>query len=94
MALDIYTDYKNIIYFIITKILNKRQIRWAEIFEKYKFTIYYILKKNNNKANIFSRRSNLIKKKTKSILAIKIALRRPNNKKNLPIKCDLYYKIK
>ena len=31
--------------------------------EKYKFIIYYILEKNNSRANIFSRRLNLIKKK-------------------------------
>ena len=74
MALNIYTNHKNFVYFITTKILNRRQIRWAEIFGKYKFIIYYILGKNNSKANIFSRRLDLIKK-IKNILAIKIASR-------------------
>ena len=67
MALDIYTDYKNFIYFITTKILNKQQIRWAKIFKKYKFAIYYILEKENGKINIFSRRPDLIKKNKKYI---------------------------
>ena len=78
---------------MIIKILNRRQVRWAEMFRKYKFTIYYILKKNNNKVNVFSRRPDLIKK-IKNIFVIGTAFRRPNNKKNLPIKCDLYYKTK
>ena len=60
---NIYINYKNFIYFTTIKILNRRQVRWVKIFKKYKFTIYYILKKNNDKINIFSRRSNLIKKK-------------------------------
>ena len=51
------------------KILNKRQVRWAEILEKYKFTIHYILEKNNNKTNTFNRRSDLIKK-IKNIITI------------------------
>ena len=63
--LNIYTNYKNLIYFIITKILNRRQVRWAEIFKKYKFTIYYILKKDNSRINVFNRRLNLIKKNKK-----------------------------
>ena len=72
MTLDIYTDYKNFIYFTTTKILNKQQIRWAEIFEKYKFTIYYILGKNNSRINIFSRRPDLIKKKQEIYSLLKL----------------------
>ena len=68
MALDIYIDYKNLVYFTIIKILNKRQVRWAEMLEKYKFIIYYMLKKNNNRANVFSRGPNLIKKKNKKYI--------------------------
>ena len=72
MTLNIYTDHKNLVYFITTKILNRRQIRWAEILEKYKFTIYYIPEKNNNKINIFSRRPDLIEKKQETHLLLKL----------------------
>ena len=50
-------------YFTTTKILNRRQVRWVEIFEKYKFIIYYILEKNNGRINTLSRRPDLIEKK-------------------------------
>ena len=72
MALDIYTNYKNFVYFIIIKILNRRQVRWVKIFEKYKFIIYYILEKNNGRINALSRRLNLIKKKQKTYSLLKL----------------------
>ena len=75
MMFNIYINYKNLVYFITTKILNKRQVRWAEIFKKYKFIIYYILEKNNNKINVLSCRPNLIKKKIKNMFVIEIAFR-------------------
>ena len=29
--LKILTDYKNLLYFIITKVLNKKQMQWLEL---------------------------------------------------------------
>jgi len=33
------TDYKNLIGFLITKELNQRQVKWAEILAEYYFEI-------------------------------------------------------
>jgi len=55
----IKTDYKNLIGFLITKKLNKRQVKWVEILIKYYFKIKYIKGINNAKANIFNKRIKL-----------------------------------
>jgi hypothetical protein len=35
----VYTDHKNLEYFATTKVLNRRQSRWAELLANYNFTI-------------------------------------------------------
>ena len=52
----ILIDYKNLLYFIITKKLNQRQIRWSEILIKYNFQIFYMKGLENGRANILSRK--------------------------------------
>jgi len=52
-------DYKNLIGFLITKKLNKKQVKWAEIFIKYYFKIKYIKGINNIKANALSKKVEL-----------------------------------
>ena len=37
----VYTDYKNIEYFITNKLLNRRQARWAELLSRFNFKIIY-----------------------------------------------------
>jgi hypothetical protein len=37
----VYSDYKNLIGFMTTKRLNRRQIRWAELMMDYDFKIKY-----------------------------------------------------
>lgn len=53
------TDYINLRYFIITKELSRRQVRWAEILNIYDFIIKYIFNKNNL-INTLSHRPNYI----------------------------------
>ena len=64
-SLDIYTDYKNLLQFIIIKELNRRQVRWAEELSQYKFKIHYTSEKENDRIDAFNRRCNymIIKKK-------------------------------
>ena len=59
----ILTNHKNFLYFIITKKLNRKQVRWSEELEQYKFTIRYTSNKNNDKANALSRQQDYNKKK-------------------------------
>jgi hypothetical protein len=61
--LTILTNHKNLLHFITTKELNKRQVRWSKKLEQYKFKILYILGKENGKANALNKRSDYIKTK-------------------------------
>jgi len=61
--LIILTDHKNLLHFITTKELNRRQVRWSKKLKQYKFKILYILEKENDKADALSRRSDHIRTK-------------------------------
>ena len=50
--MKVFTNYKNLKYFTTTKVLNKRQARWAEELAKYNFVIYYCIGASNMKANL------------------------------------------
>jgi hypothetical protein len=52
-------DYKNLTRFLITKELNRRQVRWVEILTKYYFKIKHIKGTNNIKADILNRKAEL-----------------------------------
>src|SRR5208337_4541772 len=54
---QVYTDHKNLIYFITTKELNKRQIRWAEFLSEYDVKILYKKGSENGRADALSRRA-------------------------------------
>lgn len=53
----IFTDHKNLEYFMTTKVLNRRQARWAERLSEYDFSIIYRKGSSNGKADSLSRRS-------------------------------------
>ena len=53
----VYTDYRNLEYFQTTKILNRRQARWAEILSEFNFVITYRPGEKNGKADALSRRT-------------------------------------
>ena len=52
-------DYKNLIGFLITKELNYRQVKWAEMLIEYYFKIQYTKGTKNIRADTLSRRAEL-----------------------------------
>ncbi len=54
--IQVYTDHKNLLYFMITKVLNQRQIRWSKKLLSYNFNIQYQKRSENLKTNVLSRR--------------------------------------
>ena len=55
----IKTDYKNLIEFLTTKELNRRQVRWVKMLIEYYFKIEYIKGTDNARADILSRKAEL-----------------------------------
>ena len=53
------TDYKNLIGFLITKELNQRQVRQAEMLIEYYFKIQYTKGTDNARANALSKKTKL-----------------------------------
>ena len=53
----VYTDHRNLEYFQTTKILNRRQARWAEILSEFNFVITYHPGVKDGKADALSRRT-------------------------------------
>ena len=56
-TVQVWTDHKNLIYFTTSKILNRRQVRWAETLASYNFIISYRKGSDNARADALSRRS-------------------------------------
>ena len=52
-------DHKNLIGFLITKELNKRQVKQAEMLIEYYFKIQYTKGTENARADILSRKAEL-----------------------------------
>ena len=52
-------DHKNLIGFLITKELNQRQVRWAEMLIKYYFEIQYTKGTDNARVDALSRKAKL-----------------------------------
>jgi len=52
----VYMDYKNLEYFNTTKLLNRRQARWAEILSEFNFKMIYHPGERNGKADTLSHR--------------------------------------
>jgi len=53
--ITVYTDHKNLVYFNTTKILNRRQHRWAEFLQSFTFKVVYREGRLNQKADALSR---------------------------------------
>jgi hypothetical protein len=53
----ILSDYRNLEYFITTKMLNRRQARWSEFLSRYNFRIIYRPGKQGEKPDALTRRS-------------------------------------
>ena len=56
-TVTVYTDHKNLTYFITTKQLNRRQVRWMELLSAYNFEIHYKKGAENGRADALSRRA-------------------------------------
>jgi hypothetical protein len=54
--ITVFTDHKNLEYFATTKVLTRRQARWAEHLEGYNFKVLYRPGNKNAKADMLSRR--------------------------------------
>jgi hypothetical protein len=52
---QVYTDHKNLEYFMTTKVLNRRQARWAQELAGVDFKIYYRKGTSNGKPDALSR---------------------------------------
>ena len=62
--IQVYTNYKNLLYFTITKVLNRRQIKWSKKLSSYNFTIQYWKKFENSKIDVLSQRADYITDKS------------------------------
>ena len=51
----VYTDHKNLEYFTTTKVLNRRQARWADYLSLFDFKIIYHPSRENGKVDALSR---------------------------------------
>ncbi|QRW17581.1 Retrotransposable element Tf2 protein [Rhizoctonia solani] len=60
LPVQVLMDHKNLEYFSTSQSLNKRQIRWANFLVDYNFQIIYRPGAQNKKADILSRRYNLV----------------------------------
>lgn len=54
---EILSDHQNLRYFMSTKVLNRRQARWAEFLSEFNFRITHRPGKENTKADSFTRLS-------------------------------------
>jgi len=50
----VYMNHNNLVYFNTTKLLNRRQARWAEILSEFNFKIRYCPGERNGKADALS----------------------------------------
>ena len=67
---QVWTDHKNLIYFTTTKVLNRRQVRWAETLASYNFVISYRKGLENARADALSRRTDYVRLKQERPRAI------------------------
>ena len=54
--ITVFSDHKNLEYFNSTKVLNRRQHRWAEFLQPFRFKVVYREGRLNEKADTLSRR--------------------------------------
>ena len=54
--IQMISNRKNLIYFQITKVLNRKQARWAKKFATYNFRIIHCKRISNVRANVLSKR--------------------------------------
>ena len=63
----VYTDHRNLEYFMTTKQLNRQQARWAEFLFEFNFKIMYRPGKQGEKPDVLMQRSQDILKEVKNL---------------------------
>ncbi len=64
VLVKVFTNHKNLKYFMFIKQLNKRQSKWVQFLADFNFVIIYLLEKFNEKANALTKRiDNVLNKK-------------------------------
>ena len=58
LPMKVLTDHKGLEYFMTTKKLTSRQVRWVEFLSEFNFVISYQSGKKNDKANALTRKPN------------------------------------
>ena len=58
----VYTDHRNLEYFMMTKQLNRQQAKWAEFLSKFNFKIMYRFGKQGKKSDLLTQQSQDIPK--------------------------------
>ena len=58
LPVKVLIDHKKLEYFMTTKKLISRQVRWAEFLSEFNFVISYQSRKKNNKTNALTRKPN------------------------------------
>ena len=61
----VYTDHRNLEYFMTTKQLNRQQARWAKFLSEFNFKIIYRSRKQSKKPNIPTQQFQNISKRVK-----------------------------
>uniref|UniRef100_A0A9Q8LHQ9 Transposon Tf2-9 polyprotein n=1 Tax=Passalora fulva TaxID=5499 RepID=A0A9Q8LHQ9_PASFU len=56
MPVQVSSDHKNLVYFMKSKLLNRRQARWSEFLSRFNFVISYTPGKANSMADALTRR--------------------------------------
>ena len=69
-TVQVFTDYKNLVYFTTSKELNRRQVRWYEEMATFNIRISYRKGSENDRADALSRRTDYMKGETKQKQAI------------------------
>ena len=54
--IKVLSDYKNLEYFMTTKLLSRRQARWSEFLSRFNFRITYRTEKASTKPDALTRR--------------------------------------
>ena len=55
----VYSDHRSLEYFMSTKMLTAKQVRWMELLSDFNFQIVYTAGKDNGKADILTRREQM-----------------------------------
>jgi len=83
--IQVLSDHKNLEYFMSTKLLNRRQVRWSEFRSRFDFRIFYRPGKTGGKPDALPGRSGDVPKEgDERLLTNRHAVLKPQNLIDLP----------